>query len=74
MSIEWTKDWSGADNGTTLNGVDLKNIQDDLSGVLQSSDIGVSVASQSDLDDALQYNNTCYDNEVVCYNNNVVYY
>lgn len=70
MAINWTKAWSGSDDGTIIRGVDLKNIQDDLAGVLQSSDIGDSVASQSDVNTAI----VCNDNEVVCYENEVVYY
>jgi microcystin-dependent protein len=30
MAITWTKNWSAADDGTLLKGVDLKNIQDDI--------------------------------------------
>lgn len=43
--ISWTKAWAGADDGTVLGGTDLKNIQDDLSAVLTTSDIGVTVAA-----------------------------
>lgn len=38
MAITWTKEWAGADDGTIVGGVDLKNIQDDLSNVLQTLD------------------------------------
>ena len=38
MAIIWTKDWAGSDDGTILGGVDLKNIQDDLSNVLQTAE------------------------------------
>jgi len=41
--ITWTKDWAGTDDGSIVGGTDLKNIQDDLSGVLTLSDIGVTV-------------------------------
>lgn len=42
MGITWTKEWQGADDGTVLRAVDLRNIQLDLANVLQTSDIGVS--------------------------------
>jgi hypothetical protein len=38
MAIIWTKDWEGTDDGTIIGGLDLKNIQDDLSNVLQAAD------------------------------------
>ena len=38
MAVIWTKDWSGSDDGTIIGGIDLKNIQDDLSNVLQAAD------------------------------------
>lgn len=43
MAITWTKNWSGADDGTLLKGVDLGNIQGDLAAVVQTTDIGVTV-------------------------------
>lgn len=43
MAIVWTKNWSGADDGTILRGIDLGNIQGDLAGVVQTSDVGVTV-------------------------------
>jgi hypothetical protein len=30
MSLTWTKRWSPADDGTTLKGADLRNLQDDI--------------------------------------------
>ena len=30
MGITWTKDWSSADDGTTVDGADLENIQSDI--------------------------------------------
>lgn len=42
MPINWTKLWSGTDDGTLLKGIDLKNIQEDLAGVLTTSDVGSS--------------------------------
>lgn len=48
MAIVWTKLWSGSDDGTILRGIDLRNIQDDLAGVLQTSDIGVLVQGYDD--------------------------
>jgi len=44
MAIIWTKDWAGTDDGSIVGGVDLKNIQDDLSNVLQTGD-SIVVAS-----------------------------
>lgn len=40
MPINWTKTWSGTDDGTLLKGVDLRNLQEDLAGVLTTSDVG----------------------------------
>ena len=48
MAIAWTHYWGGTDDGTTLKGIDLRNIQDDLSGVVQSSDIGSTVQAADD--------------------------
>lgn len=51
MAIVWTKDWSGADDGAVLGGIDLKNIQDDLASVTTAADIGtVTQAHDDDLD------------------------
>lgn len=47
MAITWTKDWSGADDGTVLRGVDLQNIQNDLSVVLTTSGIGTIGGAQA---------------------------
>lgn len=33
MAIIWTKNWTGADDGTILKAIDIKNIQDDLANV-----------------------------------------
>lgn len=41
MAIVWTKYWAGSDDGTLLSGVDLRNIQDDLANVVQTSDSNV---------------------------------
>jgi hypothetical protein len=30
MGITWTKEWQASDDGTVLKGIDLKNIQDDI--------------------------------------------
>ena len=43
MSISWTKNWTSADDGSIVGGSDLKNIQDDLASVLQTSDIGTNI-------------------------------
>lgn len=40
MSIKWTKLWSGTDDGSLLKGTDLRNLQEDLANVLQTSDVG----------------------------------
>jgi len=40
MAIQWTKTWSGSDDGTLLKGIDLKNFQQDLASVAQLSDVG----------------------------------
>ena len=40
MPIRWTKNWAGVDDGTILKGVDLKNFQQDMSGVLTKDDVG----------------------------------
>ena len=60
MSINWTKLWAGVDDGTILSGVDLRNIQQDLSTVLTTSDVG-------QLGVLVFYNNEAvsYDNEGV---------
>lgn len=31
--ILWTKEWSGADDGTIVSGIDLQNIQQDLANI-----------------------------------------
>jgi hypothetical protein len=52
MPITWTKNWSGSDDGTVLKGVDLGNIQGDMTAVLQTTDIGTSIqAFDQDLTD-----------------------
>ena len=38
MAIIWTKDWDGSDDGSIVGGIDLKNIQGDLSNVVQTND------------------------------------
>jgi len=51
MAIVWTHYWGGTDDGTTLKGIDLRNIQDDLANVTDVSAIGVTVqAYDEDLD------------------------
>jgi len=51
MAIVWTHYWGGTDDGTTLKGIDLRNIQDDLANVTDISAIGVTVqAYDEDLD------------------------
>ncbi len=30
MAFNWTKRWTASDDGTTVGGIDLKNIQDDV--------------------------------------------
>ena len=67
MAITWTKYWTGADDGTTLKGVDLKNIQDDLGNVLTSSDIGSTVQAYDE-----GTTTVCYEGAVVCYEEAVV--
>ena len=37
--IQWTKDWSGTDDGSLLRGIDLRNIQQDLASVMTTSDL-----------------------------------
>lgn len=68
MAITWTKAWAGTDDGTILDGVDLKNIQDDLSNVLQTSDIGVSVQAY-----ASGNTHVYWENEIVAYENDTVF-
>jgi len=54
MSIIWTKDWVGADDGTILKAIDLKNIQDDLS-IVQTVNDALSIPGQAN-GDILYYN------------------
>ena len=46
MAIIWTKEWQGSDDGTILKGIDLKNIQDDLSIVQTVGDV-LSIPGQA---------------------------
>lgn len=48
MPITWTKDWSGSDDGTILKGIDLGNIQNDMTAVLQTTDIDTLIQAQDD--------------------------
>ena len=41
MGITWTKVWAGADDGSIIKGIDLKNIQEDLADVLTTQDTTV---------------------------------
>jgi len=66
--ITWTKEWDGADDGTIVGGIDLRNIQDDLAGVLTLSDIGVLVKSYTDPGDLV-----FWENNVVAYEGDAVY-
>ena len=61
MPISWTKVWAGTDDGTLLHGIDLKNIQEDLAGVLSTSDVG----SNADI--------VTYEGVVVVYEGDVVF-
>jgi hypothetical protein len=45
MAIVWTKYWAGSDDGTVLRGIDLRNIQDDLS-VVQTVDDVLTIPGQ----------------------------
>ena len=36
-TLSWTKDWGVGNNGETLNAVDIKNIQDDIEGVVNGN-------------------------------------
>lgn len=66
--ISWTKEWKGADDGTIVGGVDIKNIQDDLAPVLTTTDIGVLVQAYAEADDLV-----FWENDVVAYENDAVY-
>lgn len=66
--IVWTKEWSGADDGTIVGGIDLMNIQDDLANVLTTSDIGVLVKSYTDPGELV-----FWENNAVSYENAAVY-
>ena len=66
--INWTKAWAGSDDGTIVGGIDLKNIQDDLAGVLTTTDIGVLVKSYTDPGTLV-----FVDNEIVSVDNAAVY-
>ena len=66
--ITWTKEWAGADDGTIVGGADLKNIQDDLSTVLTTSDIGVLVTSYTDPGVAV-----FWENDFVSWENTGIY-
>ena len=66
--ISWTKEWAGADDGTIVGGVDLKNIQDDLAVVLTITDIGVTVKAYSDPGDLV-----FWENDAVAYEGAAVY-
>jgi len=54
MAITWTKYWSGSDDGTVLKGIDIRNIQDDLS-VVQTVDDVLDIPGQTQ-GDLLYYN------------------
>ena len=59
-SIVWTKDWSSADDGTIIDGADLKNIQDDIaSGVTTNAteiqSVPIEVPEASDDGSCLYY-------------------
>lgn len=50
--IEWTKTWSGTDDGSLFRGIDLRNLQQDLASVLTTSDLsdhGTLVFWQNDV-------------------------
>jgi len=61
MPIRWTKNWAGVDDGTILKGVDLKNFQQDMSGVLTKDDVGDNMDIVT------------HDNEVLIYDGDVLY-
>ena len=54
MAIIWTKYWQGSDDGTVIGGIDLKNIQDDLS-IVQTVNDALSIPGQVQ-GDVLYYN------------------
>ena len=56
MPIIWTKDWVGADDGTIVGAIDIKNIQDDLS-IVQTVNDALSIPSQTQ-GDILYFNGT----------------
>ena len=46
MAIDWTKNWTSADDGTIVDGSDLKNLQDDIDAALGSGSFsGLSATS-----------------------------
>ena len=67
--ITWTKEWSGADDGTIVGGIDLKNIQDDLTNVLSTSDIGVTVQAYDDPGEPV-----FWESDLVAWENETVYF
>lgn len=66
--IDWTKDWSGADDGSIVGGIDLGNIQDDLAVVVTTADIGVLVKSFTDPQDLV-----FWENDAVAYEGDAIY-
>ena len=66
--ITWTKEWAGTDDGTTVGGADLGNMQSDLGIVLTTADLGVTVKAYSDPGDLI-----FYENAAVAYEGNAVY-
>jgi len=58
MAIVWTKYWQGADDGTVLQAIDLRNIQDDLADVVTTDDV-LSIPNQTQ-GDVLYYNGSIW--------------
>jgi len=58
MAIVWTHYWGGTDDGTTLKGIDLRNIQDDLA-VVQTIDDVLTIPGQTQ-GDVIYYNGSAW--------------
>lgn len=61
MTVNWTKQWEGSDDGSIIGGADLRNLQDDLANVLTTSDIGY------------QGYLVVFEGDILTYEGNVVY-
>lgn len=72
--ITWTKLWAGIDDGTILRGIDLRNIQQDLAGVLTTADYDNIVADAAD--DAVEEVSSSllfYESSLVEFNSDAVF-